>query len=77
MKGNVCDSWVIEQAFTHEITHVYHLAANFANQSSVDFPEKDLMTNGIGIIKLLEASVKNNVKKFIYSSSSNISKGMS
>lgn len=70
VKGNVCDSWVIEQAFTHEITHVYHLAANFANQSSVDFPEKDLMTNGIGIIKLLEASVKNNVKKFLYSSSS-------
>ena len=70
VKGNICDNWVIDQAFTHDITHVYHLAANFANQSSVDFPEKDLTTNGIGIVKLLEASVKNNVKKFLYSSSS-------
>ena len=70
VKGNVCDSSVIEQAFSNNITHVYHLAANFANQSSVDFPEKDLMTNGIGIIKILEASAKNNVKKFLYSSSS-------
>ena len=70
VKGNICDNWVIDQAFTHDITPVYHLAANFANQSSVDFPEKDLTTNGIGIVKLLEASVKNNVKKFLYSSSS-------
>ena len=34
VKGNVCDNWVVEQAFSHDITHVYHLAANFANQSS-------------------------------------------
>ena len=70
VKGNICNDWVLEQAFSHDISHVYHLAANFANQSSVDYPEKDLMTNGVGIIKLLEASVKNNVEKFLYSSSS-------
>jgi len=70
IKGSICDSWIIKQAFSHDITHVYHLAANFANQSSVDYPEKDLMTNGIGTIKLLEAAAENNVEKFLYSSSS-------
>ena len=70
VKGSICDNWTLQQAFSHGITHVYHLAANFANQSSVDYPEKDLMTNGLGVIKLLEESVKNNVEKFLYSSSS-------
>jgi UDP-glucose 4-epimerase len=68
--GDICDDAILDTLFEHDITHVYHLAANFANQLSVDFPVKDLTTNGIGIVKLLERSVKHKVQKFIYSSSS-------
>ena len=68
--GDICDDEVLSKVFEHDITHVYHLAANFANQLSVDFPVKDLTTNGIGIVKLLEKSVAHNVEKFLYSSSS-------
>lgn len=68
--GDICDDEVLSKVFEHNITHVYHLAANFANQLSVDFPVKDLTTNGIGIVKLLEKSVAHNVEKFLYSSSS-------
>jgi len=68
--GDITNDETLEKAFNERITHVYHLAANFANQSSVDYPVKDLMTNGVGIVKLLEKCVEYNVKKVLYSSSS-------
>jgi UDP-glucose 4-epimerase len=70
VEGDICDDAILEQAFSHGITHVYHLAANFANQNSVNNPVRDLTTNGLGIVKLLEKSVTHNVQKFLYSSSS-------
>lgn len=33
----------------------FHLAAHFANQNSVEFPELDLRTNGLGTYRVLEA----------------------
>ena len=49
---------------------VVHFAANFANQSSVENPRKDLDTNGLGTLKLFEYSVKYKVGRVVYSSSS-------
>jgi nucleoside-diphosphate-sugar epimerase len=48
---------------------VFHLAAHFANQNSVDNPETDLEINGLGILKMLEYAHIANVKRFVYSSS--------
>jgi len=70
VRGSIVDKSTLDEAFSHGIGEVYHLAVNFANQNSVDDPEKDLMTNGIGTIKVLEASVENKVDKFLLSSSS-------
>jgi UDP-glucose 4-epimerase len=52
-------------------THVFHLAAHFANQNSVDFPLSDAQTNILGSINLFEGlrNVKN-LKKVVYASSS-------
>lgn len=51
--------------------YIYHLAAHFANQNSVDYPLSDAKTNVLGTINLLENQRKNqNLKKFIYASSS-------
>ena len=47
-----------------------HFAANFANQSSVDHPLKDLEVNGMGTLKLFEHAVKYRVRRVVYSSSS-------
>ena len=60
----------LKKVFKSSIDVVYHLAANFANQNSVDFPQRDLLVNGMGTLRLLEHSLENNVKKVIYSSSS-------
>ena len=70
INGDICNQNVIDKAFSYNVDYVYHLAVNFANQNSVNNPEKDLMTNGVGTIKVLQASVDNNVKKFLLSSSS-------
>ena len=68
--GDICTQSVIDEAFSYNINQVYHLAANFANQNSVDNTEKDLRTNGVGIVKVLQASVENKIEKFLTTSSS-------
>lgn len=51
--------------------YIFHLAAHFANQNSVDHPRSDTETNILGLINILESQKNNNeLKKFIYASSS-------
>ena len=54
IKGDILDDAVLKRVFKQKPDYVYHLAAHFANQNSVDNPEKDLMVNGIGILKVLQ-----------------------
>ena len=70
VNASVLDNNALDYIFNQNIELVYHLAANFANQNSVDFPEKDLLTNGLGTLRLLEYAHKMGVQRFIYSSSS-------
>jgi UDP-glucose 4-epimerase len=49
---------------------VFHLAANFANQNSIDNPITDCKVNSVGTMNILEYSRRAKVKKFIYASSS-------
>jgi len=70
IKESILSEKALEQAFSHNIDIVFHLAAHFANQNSVDHPEEDLLINGLGTLKILEFAQKFNVKKFVYTSSS-------
>lgn len=67
--GSVTDDIMLKRVFFENPKYVFHLAAFFANQNSVDYPEKDLEVNGMGTLKLLEYSVFNSVDRFIYASS--------
>jgi len=69
VRGDVTDDIALKRVFSEEPEYVFHLAAFFANQNSVDYPEKDLLVNGLGTLKLLEYSHLAGVKKFIYASS--------
>ncbi len=69
VKGSVLDEEILKLSFKQKPEIVYHLAAHFANQNSVDHPETDLMVNGMGILKVLEYSQLMHVERFIYSSS--------
>ena len=71
IRGNVTDDELLEKIFNSGKFHtVVHFAANFANQSSVDFPRKDLEVNGMGTLKVLEYSMEWKIKRFVFSSSS-------
>ncbi len=61
-------NFVINQ---HSFDYVFHLAAHFANQNSVDHPFSDIQTNIVGTVSLLEILKHHkSLKKFIYASSS-------
>jgi len=67
--GDILDEEKLKWAFKAKPDIVYHLAAHFANQNSVDNPEKDLMVNGMGILKVLQYAHLVDVERFIYASS--------
>jgi len=69
VKGSILDDEMLKRVFKERPDYVFHLAAHFANQSSVDSPEKDLMVNGMGILKVLQYAHLAKVKRFVYSSS--------
>ncbi len=67
--GSILDDEMLRRVFKDRPQYVFHLAAHFANQNSVDNPEKDLMVNGLGILKVLEHAHLTGVERFVYSSS--------
>jgi len=67
--GSILDDALLKRIFKEKPSHIFHLAAHFANQNSVDNPEKDLMVNGMGILKVLQYAHLIGVQRFIYSSS--------
>ena len=69
VQGSILDDEVLKRAFSGEPDFVFHLAAHFANQNSVDNPETDLMVNGLGTLKLLQYSHLTKVGKFVFASS--------
>ncbi len=69
VQGSVTDDIYLKRVFFENPKYVFHLAAFFANQNSVDYPEKDINVNGLGTLKLLEYSLFNKVDRFIFASS--------
>lgn len=67
--GSILNDEVLKRAFSEKPNYVFHLAALFANQNSIDHPETDLMVNGLGTLKVLQHSHLCNVEKFVFASS--------
>lgn len=69
VEGDILDEIKLKRVFFERPQIVFHLAAFFANQNSVDHPERDLMVNGIGTLRLLEYCLFTRVERFVYASS--------
>ncbi|MFA6715137.1 MAG: NAD-dependent epimerase/dehydratase family protein [Victivallales bacterium] len=69
VEGDVRNDIDLKRVFKENICMVFHLAAFFANQNSVDYPEISAEVDIIGQIKLLEYSRLAKIERFIYASS--------
>lgn len=69
VRGSILDEETLKRAFSERLDFVFHLAAHFANQNSVDNPETDLIVNGLGTQKVLQYSHLTRVGRFVFASS--------
>ncbi len=67
--GSVLDAAALGRAFAAKPAFVFHLAAFFANQNSIEHPEDDLQVNGLGTLRILTASRQAAVGRVVYASS--------
>ncbi len=69
IQGSVLEDDDLAAAFRDQPDITYHLAALFANQNSIEHPERDLMVNGLGTLKTLRRAHSAGVERFVYASS--------
>jgi UDP-glucose 4-epimerase len=71
IRGSITSEEVIDAIAAEEPHYLFHFAAHFANQNSVDHPVADLHTNGVGTVMLLDrCRTLPSLKRFVYASSS-------
>ena len=68
-EGSVTDEEKLKRVFQERPDYVVHLAAHFANEKAVQFPEENLNVNALGTLKMLRWSQFVGVKRFIFASS--------
>jgi len=72
IKGNITDEKILKKTFSKKYDYVFHLAARFANELSVQNPIEDLTVNTKGTLQVLLHAAKQKPRRFIYSSSSSL-----
>lgn len=72
IKGNITNEKILKNTFSIKFDYIFHLAARFANELSVNDPMEDLKVNTQGTLQVLLHSAKQNPKRFIYTSSSSL-----
>ncbi len=68
IKGDTLDKALLMDIVA-EVELIFHLAANVGNIKSIEDPYFDMDVNIKGTINLLEACLKSNIKRLVYSSS--------
>ena len=66
--GSVVDAGLLDEVFAAKPDVVFHLAALFANQNSVDHPELDLRVNGLGTLRVLEHARDSGAGRVVFAS---------
>ncbi len=69
VEGDILNETLLKELFSEKPDYVFHLAALFANQNSVEHPQRDLMVSGIGTLRILQQANLSGVKKIVYASS--------
>lgn len=78
VRGSITSDVDLKSAFSNKPEYVFHLAAHFANQNSVEHPYSDMMTNAVGTQMILDCARNNpRLRGLVYSSSSCVLGGQS
>lgn len=72
IKGNITDEKILKKTFATKYDYIFHLAARFANELSVQNPIEDLTVNTKGTLQVLLHAAKQKPNRFIYTSSSSL-----
>jgi nucleoside-diphosphate-sugar epimerase len=72
IKGNITDEKILKTTFTKKYDYIFHLAARFANELSIQNPIEDLVVNIQGTLQILLHAAKQKPKRFVYTSSSSL-----
>lgn len=72
VEDDILNTVALDQTFAWRPQIVYHLAAFFANQNSVEHPGRDLLVNGMGTLRVLQKCVDAGVERVLFASSSSV-----
>jgi UDP-glucose 4-epimerase len=75
MHGDIRDPGIMDAVFSLKPAVVFHLAALFANQNSIDHPAADLEVNGHGTLNILMNAVKYGCPRVVFASTSSVATG--
>ena len=64
LEGDILDNSIMERAFAFRPSVVFHLAAAFASERSVNHPIADLLSNGLGTLRMLERARQAATERF-------------
>lgn len=70
ISGDITNTDKLAEAFSSKPDFVFHLAAFFANQNSIDHPLDDINANIVGTLRVLEEGLKAKVKCLLYANTS-------
>ena len=69
IEGDILDRAVLDDGLRAGASTVFHLAALFANQNSVEHPEDDLQVNGLGTLRVFRRCAAVGVRRVVFASS--------
>lgn len=73
VRGDVADERLLARVLRTPFQEIYHLAAFFANQNSVDHPVRDFRTNALGTVLLLDAAARmRGLRALVFASTSSL-----
>lgn len=71
IEGDISEFNIVQEAIS-DVDVVFHIAANASIPKAVENPLLDFMSNAMGTVNLLKASLNSGVKKIVYASSAAI-----
>jgi UDP-glucose 4-epimerase len=75
LHGDIRDPGIMDAVFSLRPAVVFHLAALFANQNSIDHPITDIEVNGHGTLSVLMNAVKHGCPRVVFASTSSVATG--